>query len=64
MDLPYIDDYDFIPQIRVVLPCTKDYFDEAMLEEVIDIEEDMQGRDLLTFKCPECGKEHKSYRLG
>ena len=28
------------------------------------IEEDFQGRDLLTFKCPDCKTIQKSYRLG
>lgn len=30
----------------------------------IDIEEDMQGRDILTFKCPICHKTTKSLRFG
>ena len=27
-------------------------------------EEDFQGRNLLTFKCPDCKTTQKSYRLG
>jgi rubredoxin len=29
-----------------------------------EIEEDFQGRDLLTFKCPDCKTSQKSYRVG
>ena len=28
------------------------------------IEEDFQGRDLLTFKCPICNDSQRSYRVG
>ncbi len=28
------------------------------------IEEDFQGRDLLTYKCPYCKTSQKSYRVG
>ena len=28
------------------------------------IEEDFQGRDILTFKCPNCKTSKKSYRVG
>ena len=29
-----------------------------------NIEEDFQGRDLLTYKCPYCKTSQKSYRVG
>jgi hypothetical protein len=28
--------------------------------EFLDIEEDFQGRDLMTFHCPRCDREHQS----
>lgn len=30
----------------------------------VDIEEDIQGADVLTFICPVCGKKRKSRRYG
>ncbi len=32
--------------------------------EFRNIEEDMQGKDVLTFKCPKCGEVRSSHRLG
>lgn len=49
--------------IRVTLSCTKEFINEEDVE-FIDISEDSQGRDKLTFKCPKCGETHTSYRLG
>lgn len=49
--------------IKVVLSCTGDYEDEQNVQ-FLNIEEDFQGRDLMTYVCPKCGQEHKSYRLG
>ena len=51
------------PPVVVVLSCNQDRVPETEVE-FLDISEDIQGRDLLTFKCPECGEEHTSYRLG
>ena len=31
---------------------------------VLDCSEDFQGRDLLTFTCPDCGTEQRSNRVG
>lgn len=31
--------------------------------EFVDIEEDFQGRDILTFICKKCGKQQKSLRF-
>ena len=55
--------YDYEPPVVVVLSCNGDKVDENDVK-TLNIEEDIQGRDLLTYVCPECGKEHKSYRLG
>jgi len=55
--------YDDEPAVVVTLTCNGDKVDEDTVE-FVNIEEDMQGRDLLTFVCPECGKEHTAYRLG
>lgn len=32
--------------------------------EFVNIEEDMQGADILTFVCPDCGQTSKSRRYG
>lgn len=32
--------------------------------QFVNIEEDEQGRDQLTFICPRCGEEHTSMRFG
>lgn len=50
-------------EIKVVLSCTGDYVNEKDVE-FVDISEDIQGRDKMTFVCPECGEQHTSYRLG
>lgn len=52
-----------INTIYVMLTCTGDKIDEQDVK-FENIEEDMQGRDILTFKCPECGEIHKSLRFG
>jgi predicted RNA-binding Zn-ribbon protein involved in translation (DUF1610 family) len=49
--------------IQVWCTTCKDYFDEKKVE-FINIEEDLQGLDVLTFRCPECGEVHKSFRRG
>ena len=49
--------------VYVTLSCTGERVDEKTVE-FLDISEDIQGRDLITFVCPECKKEHRSYRLG
>ena len=49
-------------EVKVMLPCTGDWHLESEVEST-NIEEDMEGRDVLTFKCPECGREHQSYRV-
>jgi DNA-directed RNA polymerase subunit M/transcription elongation factor TFIIS len=47
----------------VTLSCNKDRVSEDAVK-FINIEEDMQGRDVLTFECPICKQEHCSLRLG
>lgn len=49
--------------IRVMLPCIQEFMDERKVE-FIDICEDFEGRDRMTFKCPSCGKTHTSLRFG
>lgn len=39
------------------------WIDEKQVE-FINIEEDIQGHDILTFKCPKCNTEQKSKRFG
>jgi predicted RNA-binding Zn-ribbon protein involved in translation (DUF1610 family) len=47
---------------RVML-CDRDMADETTVE-ILDIEEDMDGADVVTFVCPVCGEQHKSRRYG
>jgi len=54
---------DYKPKIVVILTCTGEKIPETDVE-FLNIEEDIQGRDVLTFTCPKCKKTHKSYRLG
>jgi hypothetical protein len=49
--------------IRVYLACSKEWVPEPTVE-VEDIAEDIQGRDILTFTCPQCGEYHQSLRVG
>lgn len=49
--------------ILVVLTCTGEGLPETEVE-CTNIEEDFQGRDVVWFTCPECGEEHRSFRLG
>ena len=46
----------------VILSCTKEFIDESNVE-FINIQEDIQGKDILTFKCPKCNKQHESLRF-
>ena len=49
--------------IQVFCGDCQTYFDEEKVE-FVDIEEDIQGHDVMTFKCPICKKEKRSKRLG
>lgn len=42
--------------------CRKEF--EEVEVEFLNIEEDFDGRDVLHFKCPACGKKTKSWRRG
>ena len=59
-----LSDFDFweVP-VKVLLSCTKEYFDEALVE-FLNIEEGIQGQDVLTFTCPRCADTHKSLMFG
>lgn len=50
-------------RIFVTCPRCKERFNEGAVR-VEDIEEDIQGRDLLSFWCPVCEQTVKAYRVG
>jgi hypothetical protein len=50
--------------IYVMQSCTNDRVPEKDAGEFLNIEEGSQGEDVLTYKCCECGQEHKSRRFG
>ena len=50
-------------RIEIRLPCTGEMVDETDVD-IENIEEDMQGRDVVTFRCPHCAEYHKSHRYG
>lgn len=58
-----MDDIFYEKRIYVNLSCCGEKVDEREVE-FENIEEDMQGRDILTFKCPICGETHTSFRFG
>ena len=49
-------------EVEVMLECTGDYIPEDEVE-FLNVEEDFEGHDVLTFKCPKCGKKHQSMRF-
>lgn len=49
--------------IYVTCPRCHTRHDERAVE-FVDISEDIQGRDLLTFVCPTCYETVRSYRIG
>lgn len=51
-------------QIKVYRSCDKQWIDEEVAGDFVNIEEDFQGRDKLTFKCVRCGRNHTSLRVG
>jgi predicted RNA-binding Zn-ribbon protein involved in translation (DUF1610 family) len=53
----------YVPEIRVYLTCSQDWVPESTVT-FENIEEDIQGRDVLTFRCPQCGESHRSLRRG
>lgn len=50
-------------EITVILGCCQESVAEKEVE-FIDVEEGLFGEDILTFKCPKCGEEHRSRRYG
>jgi hypothetical protein len=59
------EDADFytLKPIRVTIECRRELVDESTVT-ILNVEEDIIGRDVLTFRCPSCGKQHKSLRFG
>lgn len=49
-------------RVYVTTACDHDMLPEEEVE-FLNIEEDIQGQDLLTFLCPKCRAIHKSYRV-
>jgi len=57
--------YKWTPQKFIVVYCKE--CNEWMGENITkikNIEEGLQGRDFLTFECPECKTTQKSHRVG
>jgi hypothetical protein len=54
---------DYAPKAHVILSCNRAYHDADDVE-FLDISEDIQGRDIMTFTCPVCGETHSSFVLG
>ena len=54
-----------VRKIKVMAVCAHEFVDEdKAVAEVLDIEENFMGEDVLTFKCALCGDTHKSRRHG
>jgi len=51
------------PTIRVYCSKCKEWQDEKFVE-FLNIEEDFEGKDVMTFNCPDCGSKNKSHRVG
>jgi hypothetical protein len=51
------------PYRKIYVRCGKcrEEFDERKVK-FLNIEEDIQGRDLMTFECPKCKTDQTSYR--
>ena len=56
-------DADMIEDIKVFCGNCQAYYKEEDVE-FIDIEEDIVGQDVMTFKCPKCETKQRSKRLG
>lgn len=57
-----MDWYEYERPIMVTLSCVQEAVPESLVA-IENIEEDFQGRDVITFICPECGETHKSLRF-
>jgi hypothetical protein len=53
---------NFKRNIRILLPCTKEWVEERDVD-IENIEEDRMGQDVVTFRCPHCAEYHKSKRF-
>lgn len=49
---------------RVYQPCAGEMLCLSEVKQKINIEEDIEGHDVLTYICPDCGDEHKSKIYG
>ena len=54
---------EYVPPIWVRQGCDGEWVDEKSVTHE-NIEEDAEGRDVLTFACRECGASHRSLRVG
>lgn len=54
--------HSYVRPVKVYCDECQEYQDEAKTK-FINIEEDIFGRDLLTFECPKCKTEQKSLRV-
>jgi len=57
--------YEFYEERPIKVKCKncEEWYNENLVKS-LDIEEDFQGRDILTFKCHQCETVQKSIRLG
>ena len=60
--MSFYDDWE-MPPVRVYCKGCREWMNEDHTE-FINIEEDFQGFDKLTFRCPQCGEISKSFRKG
>lgn len=51
------------PTIKVYCKQCKEWMDESKVK-FENIEEDIQGKDILYFECPVCKTQQKSHRVG
>jgi hypothetical protein len=52
-------------KIKVMCACSHGLYNEdEAVAEYVNIEENMMGEDVVTFKCALCDKEHSSRRFG
>lgn len=60
------DEYDYGPRrIKLYVPHEPGgVYEGEPGVEILNIEEDIQGADVVTFRCPICHGEHKSRRYG
>lgn len=48
---------------KLYLSCSGDHVRETTVT-IDGVEEDIQGADVVTFTCPQCGERHRSRRYG